>query len=97
MRRTLSSALAGKVGQRVCVEGWVHRRRRLASVSFLIVRDRGRHTADGSGNRRHPTRGAGVRVGLVWLLAPLGGCEVTDRQRRKLMHPFHRVRRREAL
>jgi len=41
MQRTLSSELAGKVGQRVSVQGWVHRRRRLASVSFLIIRDRG--------------------------------------------------------
>jgi nondiscriminating aspartyl-tRNA synthetase len=41
MRRTLSTALASRVGQRATVQGWVHRRRRLAKVSFLIIRDRG--------------------------------------------------------
>jgi nondiscriminating aspartyl-tRNA synthetase len=40
VQRTLTTALAGKVGQRVTVQGWVHRRRRLGTVSFLIVRDR---------------------------------------------------------
>jgi len=41
MQRTLSTALASKVGRRATVQGWVHRRRRLAKVSFLIIRDRG--------------------------------------------------------
>lgn len=41
MRRVLSSDLAARVGERVVVQGWVHRRRRLAGASFLIVRDRG--------------------------------------------------------
>jgi nondiscriminating aspartyl-tRNA synthetase len=41
MQRTLSTALANKVGRRATVQGWVHRRRRLSAVSFLIVRDRG--------------------------------------------------------
>lgn len=40
MHRTLSTALPYILDQRVVVEGWVHRRRRLASVTFLIVRDR---------------------------------------------------------
>jgi nondiscriminating aspartyl-tRNA synthetase len=40
MRRTLSAALSEEVGQRATVQGWVHRRRRLSAVSFLIVRDR---------------------------------------------------------
>lgn len=41
MQRTLSTALTSKVGQRVTVQGWVHRRRRLGAVSFLVLRDRG--------------------------------------------------------
>jgi nondiscriminating aspartyl-tRNA synthetase len=41
MQRTLSTALASRVGRRATVQGWVHRRRRLARVSFLIIRDRG--------------------------------------------------------
>ncbi|MFI7612890.1 aspartate--tRNA(Asn) ligase [Nonomuraea terrae] len=38
--RVLSAELAEHAGQRVTIAGWVHRRRRLKSVSFLIVRDR---------------------------------------------------------
>jgi nondiscriminating aspartyl-tRNA synthetase len=40
VRRTLSSELAGQVGEQVTLSGWVHRRRLLKSVSFLILRDR---------------------------------------------------------
>ncbi|MEU7854944.1 aspartate--tRNA(Asn) ligase [Nonomuraea sp. NPDC049141] len=38
--RVLSAELAEHAGQRVTIAGWVHRRRRLKSVSFLVVRDR---------------------------------------------------------
>ncbi|GLZ75703.1 aspartate--tRNA(Asp/Asn) ligase [Actinorhabdospora filicis] len=38
--RVLSSELAGHVGERVRVAGWLHRRRILKSVAFAIVRDR---------------------------------------------------------
>ncbi|PZG15353.1 aspartate--tRNA(Asn) ligase [Nonomuraea aridisoli] len=38
--RVLSAELAEHAGQRVTIAGWVYRRRRLKSVSFLIVRDR---------------------------------------------------------
>ena len=40
MRRILSVQLPAHVGARVRVAGWVHRRRLLKSVAFLIVRDR---------------------------------------------------------
>jgi nondiscriminating aspartyl-tRNA synthetase len=38
--RTLAADLPRHVGARVRVAGWVHRRRRLKSVTFLVVRDR---------------------------------------------------------
>ena len=38
--RILSHEIPSAVGQSVTVAGWVHRRRRLAAVSFLILRDR---------------------------------------------------------
>jgi len=38
--RILSHEIPPAVGQTVTVAGWVHRRRRLAAVSFLILRDR---------------------------------------------------------
>ncbi|GIH09376.1 aspartate--tRNA(Asp/Asn) ligase [Rhizocola hellebori] len=40
MQRILSSELAVHVGEPVTIAGWVHRRRELKSVSFLILRDR---------------------------------------------------------
>lgn len=39
-QRVLSSELSAHVGETVLLRGWVHRRRSLKSVSFLIVRDR---------------------------------------------------------
>jgi nondiscriminating aspartyl-tRNA synthetase len=41
MQRILSSDLPAHVGRRVTIAGWVHRRRVLKSVAFLIVRDAG--------------------------------------------------------
>ncbi len=41
MRRTLTSALPHVTpGEEVRLQGWVHRRRELAKVTFLVVRDR---------------------------------------------------------
>src|SRR4029450_6001009 len=40
VQRTLSSELPTRIGERVTIAGWVHRRRQLKSVAFLIVRDR---------------------------------------------------------
>jgi nondiscriminating aspartyl-tRNA synthetase len=39
MQRILSAELAEHVGETVTIAGWVHRRRLLKSVAFLIVRD----------------------------------------------------------
>jgi nondiscriminating aspartyl-tRNA synthetase len=39
MQRILSTELAGKAGETVTIAGWIHRRRLLKSVAFLIVRD----------------------------------------------------------
>ena len=40
MLRTLVGELPDRIGQRVLLQGWVHRRRRLGAVAFLLVRDR---------------------------------------------------------
>ncbi len=40
MQRTLCAALGSRQDKRIFIEGWIHRRRRLAAVTFLIVRDR---------------------------------------------------------
>ncbi|MBG6099747.1 nondiscriminating aspartyl-tRNA synthetase [Micromonospora vinacea] len=39
MQRTLSQQLPARIGTTVRIAGWVHRRRLLKSVAFLIVRD----------------------------------------------------------
>jgi nondiscriminating aspartyl-tRNA synthetase len=39
-QRTLASELPAKAGEPVTLQGWVHRRRRLASVTFVVLRDR---------------------------------------------------------
>jgi len=38
--RVLATDLAAHIGERVSVAGWLHRRRELKSVTFLIIRDR---------------------------------------------------------
>ena len=40
MTRTLTAHLSAHPDQRVSLEGWVHRRRRLAGVTFVVLRDR---------------------------------------------------------
>ena len=41
MRRTLARELpAQEPGSQVTIQGWVHRRRSLAAVTFVVVRDR---------------------------------------------------------
>lgn len=40
MERMLVSDLAGYMGQEVTVQGWVHNRRELGGISFLILRDK---------------------------------------------------------
>jgi nondiscriminating aspartyl-tRNA synthetase len=38
--RTLSAELPHRIGEKVTIAGWLHRRRELKSVTFLIIRDR---------------------------------------------------------
>jgi nondiscriminating aspartyl-tRNA synthetase len=40
MERILTSELAAHAGQRVLLQGWLHRKRELSRVSFLVLRDR---------------------------------------------------------
>ena len=49
MQRILSSQLHAHVGESVRVAGWIHRRRLLKSVAFLILRD----AAGSDPDRRH--------------------------------------------
>src|SRR4029079_19505921 len=38
--RTLAADLAGMAGKQATIAGWLHRKRQLKSMTFLIIRDR---------------------------------------------------------
>jgi len=38
--RVLAADLPSHVGAQVCIAGWLHRRRQLKSMTFLVIRDR---------------------------------------------------------
>ncbi|GAA2772043.1 amino acid--tRNA ligase-related protein [Nonomuraea dietziae] len=86
--RVLSAELAEHAGQRVKVAGWVHRRRLLKSVSFLIVRDRtGLTQAVCSGEL--PVEESVVEVTGTVTLSPQapGGVELTSPELAVLAEP----------
>ncbi|MBN2471560.1 MAG: aspartate--tRNA(Asn) ligase [Anaerolineae bacterium] len=40
MKRTLATHLSQHIGERVCLQGWLHALRKMGDVNFLILRDR---------------------------------------------------------
>jgi nondiscriminating aspartyl-tRNA synthetase len=86
MQRTLSTALSQKAGRRATVQGWVHRRRRLSGVTFLIVRDRSGLTQVVISNDDRPEQLEGLSeetvVSVDGMVTPNtkapGGFELTD-------------------
>jgi nondiscriminating aspartyl-tRNA synthetase len=87
--RVLSAELAEHAGQRVTIAGWVHRRRRLKSVSFLVVRDRSGLTQVVGAQEELPVEESVVRVtGVVTASgqAP-GGVELTEPKIEVLAEP----------
>jgi nondiscriminating aspartyl-tRNA synthetase len=88
MSRTLTAQLPQHTGQRVTVQGWVHRRRRLSQVAFLVVRDRSGLAqvviGGGTGRRQLDALGEETVVSVEGTVvanpkAP-GGAELTDPQ-----------------
>ena len=82
MKRTLTSALPQAApGSEVLLQGWVHRRRELAKVTFLVVRDRTGLAQvvlpAGTGLPPEETPVAVTGVATANTQAP-GGVEVTD-------------------
>jgi nondiscriminating aspartyl-tRNA synthetase len=77
----LSTQLAAHAGQTVTLSGWVHRRRQLRAVSFLIVRDRAglAQVVAGPGTPLPPEESAVTVTGTVLAneVAP-GGVELVD-------------------
>jgi nondiscriminating aspartyl-tRNA synthetase len=82
MKRTLASALPHVTpGETVRLQGWVHRRRELATVAFLVVRDRSGLAQvvvrDGSALPPEETTVEVVGTATANAQAP-GGMELTD-------------------
>jgi nondiscriminating aspartyl-tRNA synthetase len=92
MQRILSAELALHVGERVTVAGWVHRRRELKSVSFLILRDRVglAQVVVPPGTQMPPEETVVTVTGLVTAneVAP-GGVELTEPQITRLSGVEH--------
>jgi nondiscriminating aspartyl-tRNA synthetase len=87
--RVLSAELSQHVGRRVSIAGMVHRRRRLKSVSFLILRDRSGLAQVVAGPGDLPVEESAVRVsGTVTASsrAP-GGVELTSPEIAVLAEP----------
>ncbi|MEV4395418.1 aspartate--tRNA(Asn) ligase [Nonomuraea sp. NPDC049607] len=87
--RVLSASLAEHAGRRVTIAGWVHRRRHLKSVSFLVVRDRAGLAQVVSASGELPPEESVVRVtGTVTPAgqAP-GGVELTEPEIEVLAEP----------
>jgi nondiscriminating aspartyl-tRNA synthetase len=85
MRRTLCTELPARAGHTVRLAGWVHRRRQLGAVSFLVLRDRSgtaQVVATGAAREAVASLTEETPVEVVGLAvanpAAPGGVEVTD-------------------
>ncbi|MCK2218071.1 aspartate--tRNA(Asn) ligase [Actinomadura sp. ATCC 31491] len=93
--RVLSAELSEHAGRRVTIAGWVHRRRHLKTVSFLVVRDRAGlaqvvagETHDGAGGGL-PGEESVVRVTGTVIRRPQapGGVELAEPEIEVLAEP----------
>jgi nondiscriminating aspartyl-tRNA synthetase len=88
--RVLSVDVPAHVGQRITIAGWLHRRRELKSVTFLVIRDRA-----GLAQVVLPARTAAPPEETVVLIEGLvlandqapGGAELTDAELTQLSGP----------
>jgi nondiscriminating aspartyl-tRNA synthetase len=108
MERILTSELVSHAGKRVLLQGWLHRRRDLARVSFLVLRDRAGLAQIVVSGSEPQTLGAETVLEIEGLAvaneqAP-GGVEVHEPQIRVLAEPvepppveLHRPEPRESL
>lgn len=65
MERTLSNELAGKSGQQIMVEGWLHKKRDLGGLAFIHVRDRRGLTQITLDNQEQIEKLRGMQTGTV--------------------------------
>jgi nondiscriminating aspartyl-tRNA synthetase len=65
MERVLSSGVAKKVGQEVLVQGWLHKKRLLGGLNFIVIRDRSGLTQVVVDNDEEVEKLRGLQVGTV--------------------------------
>ncbi|WP_214317456.1 aspartate--tRNA(Asn) ligase [Nonomuraea sediminis] len=87
--RVLSAELSEHAGQRVTIAGWVHRRRLLKSVNFLVIRDRSGLAQVVAKNREMPGEETVVQVTGTVTSNPQapGGFELSDPELEVLSEP----------
>jgi nondiscriminating aspartyl-tRNA synthetase len=106
MKRILTTELATHAGERVLLQGWLHRKRELSRVSFLVLRDRAglaQVVVDGAQDLAPETVLEIEGVAVANEQAP-GGVEVHEPEIRVLAEPagpppveLHRPEPRESL
>jgi nondiscriminating aspartyl-tRNA synthetase len=86
MTRTLTNELAGKVGETVTIQGWLHKKRLLGGLNFITLRDRRGIAQSLIDNKDEVEKLRGLQIGTVMNLtgtvvaderAP-GGAELHD-------------------
>jgi nondiscriminating aspartyl-tRNA synthetase len=90
--RVLTSELANHAGERVSVAGWIHAKRDLGSVSFVVLRDRGGLAQIVLGDRLElqPETVVEVEGNVVATPSAPGGVELRDPEFRVLSAPVER-------
>ncbi len=63
--RTLSSDIKKQTGKSVTVQGWLHKKRAMGALMFLIVRDRGGLVQVVVSNEKEQTKLQGMQIGTV--------------------------------
>jgi nondiscriminating aspartyl-tRNA synthetase len=84
--RTLSKDVAGAVGQKVTLEGWIHKKRLLGGITFINVRDRAGLTQVVVQDKDEVEKLRGMQIGTVVRIAGTvteeprapGGAELHD-------------------
>lgn len=63
--RTLAKELANKIGERITVEGWIHKKRLLGGLTFINVRDRSGLTQIVLHDKAEVEKLRGLQIGTV--------------------------------
>ena len=65
MERTLSRDIAGQIGKKVLIKGWLHKKRLLGGLTFINVRDRGGLVQILIENKEETEKLRGLQIGTI--------------------------------